>query len=320
MVFSYKRDTNVQLFFNLYHASLYFWKMAFKSGFINIIGLPNAGKSTLMNELVGERLCIISPKAQTTRHRILAIVNKPGMQAIFSDTPGLLEPRYALQKSMQQAALSALEDADLLLIILDGSAGVPATGEGLPEASKLPMPKLILLNKIDLLKQDELNTLVSACAARFPGAEILPLSALHKVNLDLLWKKIEAMLPEGPAYYDEDQLTDRSERFFVSEIIREKILLLYEQEIPYSSEVVITDFLENTTPIRIRAEIFCNRESQKAILIGEGGKAIKRLGIAARKDIEKFLAQKVHLDLHIKVYKDWRNDPLKLKRLGYQGD
>lgn len=292
--------------------------MKHRAGFVNIIGKPNAGKSTLMNELVGERLAIITQKAQTTRHRILGIVNEENSQIVFSDTPGILEPHYKLQEAMLHFVHAALEDADVLLILIDITDPDQSVLLNLRDKIKKSDAKvLLILNKIDLVNQEQLEAAVQQWSKEFPGAEVLPLSALHNANIDLLLKKIHQILPEGPPYFEKDQLTDRSERFFASEIIREKILLYYEKEIPYSCEAIITEFKEEETIIKIRAEIFVNRESQKAILIGAGGSALKKMGTAARKEMEKFFNKKVFLELFVKVSKDWRDTPLQLKRFGY---
>lgn len=292
--------------------------MKHRAGFVNIIGKPNAGKSTLMNELVGERLAIITQKAQTTRHRILGIVNEENSQIIFSDTPGILEPHYKLQEAMLHFVYSALEDADVLLILIDITDPDQNVLINLKDKIKKSEAKvLVMLNKIDLVNQEQLETAVQHWSGEFPGAEILPISALHRANIDFLLSKIHQILPEGPPYFEKDQLTDRSERFFASEIIREKILLYYDKEIPYSCEAIITEFKDEPAILKIRAEIFVNRESQKAILIGSGGSALKRMGTAARKDMEKFFDRKVFLELFVKVSKDWRDTPLQLKRFGY---
>jgi GTP-binding protein Era len=292
--------------------------MQHRAGFVNIIGKPNAGKSTLMNELVGEKLAIITQKAQTTRHRILGIVNEENSQIVFSDTPGILEPHYKLQEAMLHFVLTALEDADVLLILIDITDPDQSALLALKDKiKKSGATLLVLLNKIDLVNQGQLEESVETWAGHFPEAEILPLSALHSANIDILLSKIHAILPEGPPYFEKDQLTDRSERFFASEIIREKILLFYDKEIPYSCEAIITEFKDEPAIIKLRAEIFVNRESQKAILIGSGGSALKRMGTAARKDMEKFFNKKVFLELFVKVSKDWRDTPLQLKRFGY---
>lgn len=293
--------------------------MTHRSGFVNIVGKPNAGKSTLMNLLVGEKLAIITPKAQTTRHRIMGIVNAEDYQLVFSDTPGVLEPAYKLQENMLHQVNEALTDADVLIWLIDISELNEASeGEFATRLKSTGKPVIIALNKIDLANQQKLETAVELCARILPGAEILPVSALHESGIDLLKRKLISLLPEGPPYYDKDQLTDRSERFFVSEIIREKILMNYSREVPYSVEVVVTEFRESQEPLLIRAEIHVVRESQKAILIGHRGQALKKTGTEARKDIEAFLDRKVYLELFVKVSKDWRDSDTQLKRFGYK--
>jgi GTPase len=292
--------------------------MAHKAGFVNIIGRPNAGKSTLMNILVGERLSIITNKAQTTRHRILGIVNEEDFQIVYSDTPGILKPHYQLQEAMLKAVHEALEDADLFLWVADIAEPIPdAEEEIVKKLNGISTPLILLVNKIDTSHQEQLEKVLMAWAAIFPKAEILPISATEKFNIDSLKRRIVHLLPEAPPYFDKDQLTNRSERFFVSEIIREKILLHYDKEVPYSCEVVVTEFKEEAEIVRIRAEIYVNRESQKAILIGHQGSRLKKVGTDARKDIETFIQQKVFLELYVKVSKDWRDNPLHLKRFGY---
>lgn len=289
----------------------------FKAGFVNIIGKPNVGKSTLLNIILGEKLAIISPKSQTTRHRIRAFYTQQNYQIIFSDTPGLLDPKYKLHEAMLDAINEAFEDADILLYL--------TTIEEKPEYSSLPskvseinVPLIIAINKIDLAENQEIvNQFVQQWQSLFINANIIPISAKYNFNTDVLLNKIVELLPEHPPYFDTDDISDRNLRFFVSELIREKIFLNYKQEIPYSSEVVIDRFLEEEDIVKIYATIYVERESQKAIIIGKSGKAIKELGIAARIDIEQFLNKKVFLDLSVKVLKNWRNDPKILKRLGY---
>jgi len=293
--------------------------MTHRSGFVNIVGKPNAGKSTLMNLLVGEKLAIITPKAQTTRHRIVGIVNAEDYQLVFSDTPGVLEPAYKLQENMLHQVNEALTDADVLIWLIDISELNEASeGEFATRLKSTGKPVIIALNKIDLANQQKLEAAVELCARILPGAEILPVSALHESGINLLQRKLISLLPEAPPYYDKDQLTDRSERFFVSEIIREKILINYSREVPYSVEVVVTEFRESQEPLLIRAEIHVVRESQKAILIGHRGQALKKTGTEARKDIEAFLDRKVYLELFVKVSKDWRDSDTQLKRFGYK--
>ncbi|MFN4123711.1 MAG: GTPase Era [Flavobacteriales bacterium] len=290
--------------------------MAFKSGFVNIIGKPNAGKSTLMNALLGEKLSIITPKAQTTRHRILGIMNDANYQIVFSDTPGILKPAYKLQEYMLQAVEGSFQDADIFLYVADVSGAKVA--EEIPEkAITAGVPLIILLNKIDMLKQEALEAISKAYHDAYPDAEIIPVSALHNFNLDYLLKRILHHLPEGSPYYEQDALSDRSERFFVSEIIREKILLNYQKEIPYSVEVIVEEFKEEPEITRIRAIIYVNRESQKGILIGHQGAKLKKTSTEARKSIEEFLNKHVYLDVQVKVSKDWRDSERQIKRFGY---
>jgi GTP-binding protein Era len=293
--------------------------MTHRAGFVNIVGKPNAGKSTLMNLLVGEKLAIITPKAQTTRHRILGIVNGEDYQLVFSDTPGVLEPAYKLQENMLQQVNEALTDADVLIWLIDISELNEASEADFAKRLKSTgKPVIVALNKIDLAHQQKLEQAVEICARILPGAEILPVSALHESGIDFLQRKLISLLPEAPPYYDKDQLTDRPERFFVAEIIREKILMNYSREVPYSVEVVVTEFREAQEPLLIRAEIHVVRESQKAILIGHRGQALKKTGTEARKDIEAFLDRKVYLELFVKVSKDWRDSETQLKRFGYR--
>jgi len=277
--------------------------MAHKSGFVNIIGSPNVGKSTLMNALVGEKLSIITTKAQTTRHRIQGIVNGEDYQVVYSDTPGLLDPKYKLQETMLRAAKTALTDADVILYVTD---------------IKEKIPVILLINKVDKSNQEEVERLAETWSAVLPSARILPVSALEKFNLDGLLKLILELLPEGPPYYSKDELTDKSERFFAGEIIREKILLNYQQEIPYSTEVEIEAFKVEERLIRIAAVIYVERDSQKGILIGNKGSAIKQVGTLARLEMEKFFGQRVFLEMFVKVRKDWRDNENALKSFGYR--
>lgn len=288
-----------------------------KAGFVNIVGNPNAGKSTLMNALVGERISIITSKAQTTRHRIMGIVNGENFQVVYSDTPGIIRPKYKMQEGMMQFVGMALQDADILLLVIDLTDD-ELIEEGMYKRIKgAKIPVLVLLNKTDLVSKEKIEQVASFWKNELPASEIIPVSALKEENTALVFDRILALLPEHPAYFDKDELTDKPERFFVSEIVREKILLQYEQEIPYSCEVVVEEFKEGETLVKIRANIFVSRESQKGILLGHQGKAIKKLGTAARLDIEKFLQKKVFLELFIKVDKDWRNSDRELKRFGY---
>lgn len=292
--------------------------MVFKSGFVNIVGNPNVGKSTMMNELVGERLSIVTDKSQTTRHRILGIVNGDDYQIVFSDTPGVLKPAYKLQESMLKFSESALVDADILIYITDVQESAEKNQEFLEKVKKMNnLPLLLLVNKIDLIDQDQLVKLVEYWERILPHAEIIPCSALNKFNVDYIMKRIVALLPEGEPYYDKDALTDKPMRFFVSEIIREKILKLYSKEIPYSCEVVVEQYLDAPQKVHIRAVINVSRDSQKGIIIGKGGDGIKRLGTEARKDIEIFVGKKIFLELYVKVEKDWRNNDRDLRQFGY---
>lgn len=291
--------------------------MAHKSGFVNIIGSPNVGKSTLMNQLVGERLSIITSKAQTTRHRILGIVNEENYQICFSDTPGVLVPSYKLQEGMMQFVDSALKDADLFLLVTDFFEEELNDPEILERLKKAETPILVLINKLDLVDQAKMEAKVAAWNEKLPGAAILPISAMHNANVELVMDWILARLPEGPAYYDKEALTDKPERFFASEIIREKILQQFTKEIPYSVEVEVEEFKQEPNITRIRAIIYVARDSQKGIIIGHQGQALKGVGIDARMDLEKFFQTQIFLDLFVKVNKDWKSDERKLKRFGY---
>jgi GTP-binding protein Era len=292
--------------------------MTHKSGFVNIIGSPNVGKSTLMNALVGERLSIITSKAQTTRHRIFGIVNGMDYQIVYSDTPGLVNAAYKLHEHMMSYVKSALKDADILLFITDGiekKTNHEATLETLQKMDHLPI--LVLINKIDLLDQERVMARIAYWQELLPRAEVMPISALHKFNLEKVYERILELLPEGPAYFDKDQLTDRPMRFFISEMIREKIFLHYEKEIPYSTEVVVESYQEEGDLVKIRALIMVERESQKNIIIGKGGSMINRVGREARKDMERFIERKVYLDLFVKVDPAWRNKDNRLRFYGY---
>lgn len=293
--------------------------MSFKSGFVNIIGRPNVGKSTLMNALVGERLSIITSKAQTTRHRIFGIVNGDNFQIVFSDTPGIiLKPVNELHKSMMRFVSTSLEDADILLFITDIFDSYQEVEGSITEIKKANMPKILVINKLDLDKADKVKNLVEFWKAQAVFDEIIAISALTGANLENLFQTILKNLPEGPEYFPKDALTDRPERYFVAEIIREKIFIQYRQEIPYATEVVIEAFQEDEDIIRIRAEIYVERKTQKSILIGKGGTALKKVGVEARKDIEKFLGKKVYLELYVRVKDKWRDNPNTLKKFGYQ--
>jgi len=292
--------------------------MPHKSGYINIIGNPNAGKSTLMNALVGEKLSIITSKAQTTRHRILGIVNGENFQLIFSDTPGIIRnPAYKMHEIMNSFVETAMIDADIILFIADVKEKTDYT-EIIERLKASLVPVFVLLNKIDLSNQPEVEALIAQWKQNLPDARVVPVAALHGFNISGLLDTIIELLPESPPYFPKDELTDKSMRFFVAEIIREKILLNYKQEIPYAVEVAVESYEESKDIIRIRAIIFAARESQKAILIGHQGSAIKKTGIMARTDIEEFVGRKVFLDLAVKVNKDWRDDENMLKRFGYE--
>ncbi|MFN4234744.1 MAG: GTPase Era [Bacteroidia bacterium] len=288
-----------------------------KSGFVNIIGNPNVGKSTLMNALVGERLSIITSKAQTTRHRILGIVSGDDFQIVYSDTPGILKPQYKLHEGMMQFVKTALIDADVILFVTDVFEKDVNNPEILERVQKTSIPVILIINKIDQASVEKIEELKNYWQTLLPKAEIIAISALQKINTDTVIEKIKQYLPEGEPYFPKDQLTDKPERFFVAEIIREKIFLNYKKEIPYSCEVVIESYKEEPDIVKINAVIFVARESQKPILIGENGKAIKKVGTEARKEIEEFIQQKVFLELTVKVSKDWRNNENLLKRYGY---
>jgi GTP-binding protein Era len=291
--------------------------MPHKSGFVNIIGNPNVGKSSIMNQMVGEKLSIITPKAQTTRHRILGMVNSDDYQIVYSDTPGILKPNYKLQEKMMRFVGSAFEDADIILYVTDVVEKMDKNQQYIDKLSQTNVPVLLLINKIDLSNQEELETLVDIWKKILPKAEIIPVSATQNFNLDQVFKRILELLPEGPAYYPKDSLTDKTERFFVSEIIREKILNNYRKEIPYSVEVEVEEFKETEKLLRIRATINVIRSSQKGILIGHKGQALKKTGTEAREDIEDFFGKKVFLELFVKVSKDWRDKEKNLKDFGY---
>lgn len=291
-----------------------------KSGFVNIVGNPNVGKSTLMNILVGERISIITSKAQTTRHRILGIVNTEDYQIVYSDTPGVLRPNYKLQESMLGFSQSALNDADVLLYMTDVVEKIDKNEEFLHKVQKVDVPVLLLINKIDQTNQQELETLVTKWHELLPKAEIYPISALNKFNVDTVKKRILELLPDSPPYFEKDALTDRPARFFVTEIIREKILLYYQKEVPYAVEVVVEEFKEQKDIINIRALIIVERDAQKGIIIGHQGKAIKKVGTMARKDVELFFNKKVFLEMYVKVEKDWRSRDNLLQRFGYKLD
>ena len=307
--------------------------MTHKAGFVNIVGNPNVGKSTLMNQLVGERISIATFKAQTTRHRIMGIVNTPDMQIVFSDTPGVLKPNYKLQESMLAFSESALQDADVLLYVTDVVENPEKNMDFLEKVQKLQLPVILLINKIDELSgesgqsgnsgksgqssQQKLAAIVEKWHTLLPSAEILPISAKNKFGVDVLLKRIQELLPESPAFFDKDQLTDKPARFFVSEIIREKILLYYDKEIPYSVEVVVERFKEDERKIVINAVIYVERDSQKGIIIGHQGVALKKVSTEARKTLEKFFDKHIYLELFVKVDKDWRSSKRELDNFGY---
>ena len=291
--------------------------MAHKSGFVNIIGNPNVGKSTLMNALVGEKLSIITSKAQTTRHRILGIVNHDDYQIVFSDTPGIIKPAYELQSSMMDFVKSALEDADILIYMVEVGEKELKNEGFFQKIINSKIPVILLLNKIDTSSQEVVEQKVNYWKEKVPNAIVFVISALEKFNVDSLFEKIVALLPEAPPYYPKDQLTDKPERFFVNEKIREKILIHYKKEIPYAVEVETEEFIEEDTIVRIRSVIMVERETQKGIIIGHKGTAIKRVGAEARKDLEKFFRKKVFIELYVKVNKNWRSDKNQLKRFGY---
>lgn len=288
-----------------------------KSGFVNIVGNPNVGKSTLSNKLVGERLSIITSKAQTTRKRIMGIVNGDDYQVVFSDTPGVLKPNYRLQEAMLDYSKEALRDADVLIYVTDVIEKPDKYDDFLKSVEGLEVPVIVIINKIDLTTQQELEQKVDYWHEQLPNAEIIPVSALHGFNTKPILSHIVDLLPEAPPYFDRDQLTDKSERFFVTEIIREKVLLYYAKEIPYSVEVEVDEFDEQPSMVHIHALIHVNRDSQKGIIIGKGGVAIKKLGMVSRRDIEKFLGKRVDLRLFVKVTKDWRDHDADLKQFGY---
>ena len=288
-----------------------------KAGFVNIVGNPNVGKSTLMNQLVGERISIATFKAQTTRHRIMGIVNTPEMQIVFSDTPGVLKPNYKLQESMLAFSESALSDADVLLYVTDVVENPEKNRDFLDKVSKMTVPVLLLINKIDQSDQKILGDIVERWHSLLPTAEILPISAKNKFGIDMLLKRIGELLPDSPPYFDKDQLTDKPARFFVSEIIREKILLYYDKEIPYSVEVKVERFKEDDKHIHINAIIYVERDTQKGIIIGHQGVALKKVSTESRKSLEKFFGKSVYLEVFVKVDKDWRSSEKELDSFGY---
>ncbi len=291
--------------------------MAHKAGFVNIIGNPNVGKSTIMNALVGEKLSIITKKMQTTRHRIKGIVSGEDFQIVYSDTPGILKPNYKLQESMMKFVDSALIDADIILFVTDVVETADKNPDYIEKVRKSNMPVIVLINKIDLSNQDEVVKLFDYWTDVFPGANVYPISAQEKFNIEPIFDRILELLPEAPAFFPKDELTDRNERFFMQEIIREKILLNYQKEIPYSVEVEVEEFKEEEKIIKMRAVIHVSRDSQKGIIIGHKGKMIKRVGIEARKDAEEFFDKKIFMELYVKVAKEWRSQDNQLKKFGY---
>ena len=289
-----------------------------KAGFVNIVGNPNVGKSTLMNALLGERISIATFKAQTTRHRIMGIYNTEDMQIVFSDTPGVLKPAYKLQESMLNFSVSALTDADVLLYVTDVVEAADKHGDFVQKVVQMQVPVLLLINKIDLIDQEKLEAKVGEWAQLLPRAEVIPVSAKARFNLDYVMKRIQALLPDSPPYFGKDQWTDKPARFFVTEIIREKVLLYYDKEVPYAVEVVVEQFKESGNSIHINAVIYVERDSQKGIIIGRGGRAIKKVATEARKSLEKFFGKSIYLELFVKVDKDWRNSDKELRNFGYQ--
>ncbi len=292
-------------------------KMSHKAGFVNIIGNPNVGKSTLMNAFVGERLSIITSKAQTTRHRILGIVNGDDFQVILSDTPGIIKPAYEMQKSMMDFVKSAFEDADVLIYMVEIGEKELKDEDFFKKIIHAKIPVLLLLNKIDKSNQEQLDEQIDLWKDKVPNAEIYPISALENFNVKEVFARILELLPESPAYYPKDALTDKPERFFVNETIREKILLNYDKEIPYAVEIETEEFLEDEKIIRIRSVIMVERDTQKGIIIGHKGEALKRVGMQARQDLEKFFGKQIHIEMFVKVNKDWRSNQFQLRRFGY---
>ncbi len=291
--------------------------MAHKAGYVNIIGEPNVGKSTLLNALLGERLVIVNPKAQTTRHRILGILNGPDHQMVLSDTPGILDPQYRMHERMMDAVDEALIDADVLIVLVELGQHPQKAENVVRRANRFKGPMLVLVNKVDTGSEEEVLASLEDWQATFPEAKVVPISAMHGLNVDELRTHLEGLLPEHPPYFPKDEMSDRDMRFFVSEMIREKVLSYYKQEIPYSTQIVVNSFEEGTDLTRIQADVIVMRESQKGIIIGQGGKALRKLGTEARRAIEAFVGNKVFLDLRVKVDPDWREDERKLKRYGY---
>lgn len=293
--------------------------MSHKAGFVSIIGKPNVGKSTLMNAILGEKISIISPKVQTTRHRIKGILSKPEYQIVFSDTPGIIEPKYKLQGSMMKFVNDSIEDSDVVLFITDSDKRNHES-ELLEKIKLIKSPLLIVINKIDLLNTNDVKELITYFQNEFPDANVIPVSALNKFNTESIIQSILLKIPESPSFYPDDQITDKSEKFVVAEILREKILMRYKEEIPYSVQVEITEFIEEPDIIKIMAEIYVMRESQKIIMIGKGGIALKNTGTAARRDLETYFGKKVFLKTFVKVKEDWRDNNNMLKTFGYEND
>ncbi len=291
--------------------------MSHKAGFVNIIGKPNVGKSTLMNAFIGEHLSIITSKAQTTRHRILGIVNGNDFQVVLSDTPGIITPKYTLHKSMMKQVTTSLKDADIILFVTEVGESYNEEDPTIMKIAKAKVPVLLLINKMDLADEEKVKAKIDYWKEQINVTNIYPISALQKFNVDTVFKKVISLLPKCEPYYPKDAMTDKPEKFFVQEFIREKIFLNYKQEVPYSTEVMVDTFKETEEIIKIRAEIFVNRKSQKPILIGAGGLALKKVGIAARKDIEKFFKKKVYLELFVKVKENWRDREDYLDQFGY---
>ncbi len=291
-----------------------------KAGFVNIVGNPNVGKSTFLNAVVGENLAITTPKAQTTRHRILGIVNGDNYQIVFSDTPGIIKPAYELQESMMDFVKESFEDADVLLLMVEAGEKDLKNEEFFNKIKQVKVPVLLLINKVDLTGQEKLEAMINIWQEKLPGVEIYPVSALHGFGIEQVVKRILELLPESPPYFDKDQLTDKSERFIVNEKIREKILKHYKKEIPYAVEVETEEFKEEDDRIKIRSIIYVERDSQKGIIIGHKGSGLKRIGSEARKDLEAFFGKKIYLELYVKVNKDWRKKAGQLRRFGYKLD
>ncbi|MFC0655615.1 GTPase Era [Mongoliitalea lutea] len=292
-------------------------ELTHRAGFVNIVGKPNVGKSTLMNVLVGERLSIISSKAQTTRHRIMGIMNDDNYQIVFSDTPGMLKPKYELHKNMMSFVNMSLEDADVILFVTDLFETDEEIEDVIEKINHSGVPVLLVINKIDLSKENQLEEVTAYWTQRIKAETVIPISATESFNTERILQEILDRIPVHPPFYDKDELTDKPERFFASEIVREKIFLNYKKEIPYSTEVAIEDFYEEDSIIRVRAVIYIERNSQKGIIIGEGGKALKKVGTQAREDMEKFFGKKIFLETFVKVAENWRKDKNKLRRFGY---